>query len=380
MSSQHGPKNGDSGDGSGAYFFSYFFTAWESVLMGFPFAELCYSFCGGTLEDGSTVLTPNMNFLYRPLPESVTLRIREDYRFGSDDPLLHPQPLIQGFEHFPLLLLPTDHPDHPLALIWLQLNDSHFVHTTQDLFVSSVRLAQPIRRAFLTLTGDLINKIESYGPAAGLSDDDVLLDLTHQVIAAFVRTRYPGTRHSVAVRFASAQRRYLELQARLDWLRTYRARLHSQATGVKPLRESRVGALVNDVEQMESFYTAGIPVWLHDTHQPSSCEIATTLPFPCYGSDAKAVVPMRGSPALPSPFSSHFPETIFQGSRSDPERYHAMYNFLKGRLKGTIWRATPTFQADRILPKLQSMLTPSGTGSAVRTSGSKGRSAPSPCE
>jgi hypothetical protein len=357
-----------------------FFPALEQVLTSFPFAEQRSFLCGGTLEDGTTVVTPNTNFLYRPLPNTVAVRMREDHRFGSDDPLLHPQALIQGFEHLPLIHLPTDHPDHPLALMWLRLDDSHFTHTTQDLFDNSVRLDQPIRRAFLTLAGNLINRIESYGPAAGLYDDDVLLNLTHQVIAAFVRTRYPGTRYSVAVRFALAQRRYLELQARLDWLRTYRPRLHSQGRGIMPLRQSLVGAFVNDVAQMESFHAAGIPVWLHDTQQPSSCKISTTLSFPSYGSNEEPVIPMRGSPAIPSPFSSHYPETIFQGSRSDPQRYQAMYNSLKGTIKGMLWPATPKFQANSILPKLRSMLTPSGTGGAVRTSGSKGRSAQSPCK
>jgi hypothetical protein len=90
------------------------------------------------LEDGSIVLTPNMKFLYRPLPESVSVRMREDYRFGSDDPMLHPQPFIQDLEHLALIHLPANDTKHPLALMWLWLDDHHFYRTPQDLFISSV--------------------------------------------------------------------------------------------------------------------------------------------------------------------------------------------------------------------------------------------------
>jgi hypothetical protein len=169
------------------------------------------------------------------------------------------------------------------------------------------------------MAGDLINKIEAYDPAARLSNDVVLLDLTHKVIAAFMRTRYPGTVHSVAMRFALAQWRYLELQARLDWLITYRPRFQSRERGVGALRQSLVGALVDDESEMDSLHRAGIPVWLHVPQHSASHNISTTLSFPSYGSDEEPIVPMRDTNSLPAAFSSYCPERVFQGSPRDPE-------------------------------------------------------------
>jgi hypothetical protein len=310
--------------------------------------------------------------------------MREDFRFGRDDPLLHPQPLIIGFEHFALIHLPSTSTDHPLALMWLQLNDSHFHHTTQDLFVSSVCLDQHIRRDFLRLTGELVNNIEGYDPAAGLTKDTTLLSLIYKVVEAFARTRHPGTRRSVTMRFALAQRRYLELQARFEWLVTYRPRLQDKWREVTTPGESLVGVLVDDVSQMHLFHRAGIPVWLHTPQESIACHISTPLPFPSYGSGEEPVVPMRGSSSLLVAFSSYCPEPIFRGSPKAPERHDSIYDFLKGTLKGSLWTPMPAFQADRIAPKLRAMLSPPGTGSVIRVnvsraSGSRGR-ATGPCE
>jgi hypothetical protein len=203
------------------------------------------------------------------------------------------------------------------------------------------------------MAGDLINKIEVYDPAARLSNDVFLLDLMHKVIAAFMQTHYPGTVHSVAVQFVLAQWRYLELQARFDWLITYQPRFQSRERGVGACRQSLVGALVDNESEMDSLHRAGVPVWLHVPQHSESHKILTTLSFPSYSSDEEPIVPMRDMNSLPAAFSLYCPECVFQGSPRDPECYQVMYDCLKGTVKGVIWSATPRFQGNLIANQLK---------------------------
>jgi hypothetical protein len=224
--------------------------------------DVDYGLVGGVLDDGTLVVTPNMQVLCCPFTGFISVCLQHDFRFGKEDPFLHPQPLVHGFEHLSVLPLPSNALEAPLAVMFQSLDRFDFVHTTQDLFASSRHLLLQIHRKFLDLAGSLIDQIEHHGCNSILMKDPILLKLRYLVLRSYGQTHLPGTRDTICMQFALAQRTYLELKARADWLLQYSPCVTAATMERHAVKTHLVRAIIEDRSQMEALHRAGILVWL----------------------------------------------------------------------------------------------------------------------
>jgi hypothetical protein len=219
--------------------------------------------------NGVLTLTPNMDFLYKPPTENVSVSIRKDYRFGLDDPLLHPQPLIPGVLHLCVIRCPSFSASEPLTFMWKTLNHDDFDNSSvKYLALGLETLQNEIRSEYWRLVLALLNEIEGFCRGRGAEGEEIRRDpwmKTYQYLAldAISLLRLPGPRWRLSLYFVQAQRIYLEFRARFEWLTIFRPVLRNQGQTAPASRPAFViGAFVSTVGEMKDMCRAGIPVWL----------------------------------------------------------------------------------------------------------------------
>jgi hypothetical protein len=97
------------------------------------------------------------------------------------------------------------------------------------------------------------------------------------------------------------------------------------------------------------------------------------LTFASYSTNEEPVVPMRGTESRPwrVAYHSHFPKPVFDRPANDISQLGVMSDFLAN--SGLIpipKEGSVSLKIGNIVPKLQSMVPPQGTGSVARTSSS----------
>ena len=81
--------------------------------------------CGGTL----LVTTPNVTYVPDIVQGIVTVRLRQNFRYGITDPLQWPQVYTQRFRYMAAVPLPIP-PPHPHAFMWAHPLPSNFMPLT----------------------------------------------------------------------------------------------------------------------------------------------------------------------------------------------------------------------------------------------------------
>ncbi|KAF9034603.1 hypothetical protein BJ165DRAFT_1534040 [Panaeolus papilionaceus] len=96
--------------------------------------------------------TPNEFFI--PLPahgNDCEVLVCQDYQYGVDDHTLWPQPYSNLVPHLAIIpRKPTD-PNDPLAPLWHDPQDSHFLHASQGTIASGIGTLDPAFLAPLEL-------------------------------------------------------------------------------------------------------------------------------------------------------------------------------------------------------------------------------------
>ncbi|TFK59653.1 hypothetical protein BDN72DRAFT_725271, partial [Pluteus cervinus] len=219
---------------------------------------------GAVISNGDDFVTsPNARIIpYPPLGGNRDVYIRENLRYGDDDPLQWPQPVIPGYEYLCAIPLPPLDPTENNAIMWWMPQQDDFDEGGVGL--SGVGR---FRQYSLQRLRDVSSSLLEQSLAEDLSFDhhtqraadyrDIIrhnLYRLEQYKSSFA-TMQRGVRH--------LQRAYLELHALVEWHTTVKFRIaeleQSQAT--RPCART-IGGFTPSPVVADYLFRGGIRVWL----------------------------------------------------------------------------------------------------------------------
>ncbi|KAL0565908.1 hypothetical protein V5O48_016111 [Marasmius crinis-equi] len=286
----------------------------------------------GNAYPGDVIVTsPNSQVLYAPPLNNCRVRLRDDLHYGQDDPLFHPQPFHRPIAHLAVLPLPSSDPGHPLYTAWVRPTAQQFEERTAvDICPGMGRLSRSLYWAFHSLASDVLVK------ASRNSDDVYVKSLSMELSALLGRLESQwATKDVTFLRFAHAQRQYLELTARFSWVERFRnaymgmaiEKDGAQATGKA---ENVMGAFSDELDVVERLFRAGIPVWyVRPISQALDVRIDRVQEFIVERS-SKISLHCNYEVNLKEPRTPH--RVIYSGLANKPERYQSMANFIHSLL------------------------------------------------
>ena len=300
-----------------------------SVLTGFTALMSHDGMAGGVVKGGEWIITsPNSNIIpLPPLGGDRFVYLRENLRFGEDDPLQWPQPFIPQFPHLACIPRPIELPDNPRSILWLVPNGSYLDVEPHNM-IRSIGCLHP------TISGILLKAAEPIIAEAKRLDNHALAqELITDCYHFLLRLRdIPMTVRWMQLTFRELQRMLLELVTITDYKLKFKPKMHSPDV-VPPAKAvtDRIGAFTTNLSICEKFYCAGLPVWLiRPFRDLPSIRVQSEHP----------VLDWDGAfPSEPATYPTH--HSIFCGLASDHRkyeaiRYHTLTYFCYPNAFGTI--------------------------------------------
>ncbi|KAF5342868.1 hypothetical protein D9758_016103 [Tetrapyrgos nigripes] len=262
------------------------------------FDGLCGNHVGEVL-----VSTPNMSTLYRP-------------------PLNQCSPFHRPTAHLAVIRAPQPSPDHPFAVAWIVLNDSHLELSTQTFCVGFSFLDRRLRSKLVALSDTVFKSIPH-----GQEDDPYIRSSREHLHRLMDRLNLSAPMDDLFLQFQCAQRHLLELDARIQWIKTFRERYGATPSVDHPSMAdaSLVGAFTDDLDVLENLFQCQIPVYyVRILSRAGNARIDKLQQF----------LPLNQKSQLHSGFevdlSDKVPShrVIFTGLAQNPERYVTMVNYI----------------------------------------------------
>ncbi|KAK0471917.1 hypothetical protein IW261DRAFT_1424722 [Armillaria novae-zelandiae] len=242
------------------------------------------------------VITPNANTVMpRPPLGNREVYMRENYRYGFDDPLQWPQAFVPDYAHYACLCWHTPEVNDPLRPLYLGVTEYDWQEIDDFAIVTS--LGRMRRSTFRRLQAGCKAVIET---VAGVECSAVV---------------------TANMRCASAMRRpncvARELHALVQYMTLYKPLMDAPESDAPPMPvdDGLVGAFSNDATTVQSFFKAGIPVW----------QVISIKELP--GVRVDNVCEFSNSPHPEEPSRLRLP-TIFTGSSRDPTKYKKIHEFV----------------------------------------------------
>ncbi|EEB95298.1 hypothetical protein MPER_05748 [Moniliophthora perniciosa FA553] len=200
--------------------------------------------------------------------------MREEPRFGEEDPLYFPQPFTSTLAHLALIPLPSMKEESPYFIAWDRPTEADFVLVNPDdksgsseglgILTATVRakLQSAIDTEICRVKTNSIPPLVSGNTDIKPGTDTYVMDYTHGLRWMMAQLNCASTFRRSAMTFALAQRVYLEMVARMDWLNNYEPHYRNIAFDRSHEVARVVGALVGNVKTAETLWRLGIPLWL----------------------------------------------------------------------------------------------------------------------
>ncbi|KAK0437440.1 uncharacterized protein EV420DRAFT_1770014 [Desarmillaria tabescens] len=268
----------------------------------------------GIILDGSDsfIVTPNSYIICRPpLGVNREVYMRENFRYGQDDPLQWPQAYVEQFPHLACIrwIAPAS-PNDPFHPLYRGLTKYDFVECDPDSLVEGVghlRYSTFLKiQAACKVVIESMNSVDGSAPVSRsmrghLNVIELLLGRLHALPTSFLR---------VCLTFAETQCVALELRAFVEYMTVFKPLMDSPETDVPamPVDESLVGAYIQDATVLQRFFKAGIPVW----------RIVDMKNLP--GTRVDSLTEFATSPWPQGPCTLRLP-SVFVGSSRDPWKY-----------------------------------------------------------
>ncbi|KAK1234363.1 hypothetical protein PQX77_002437 [Marasmius sp. AFHP31] len=224
---------------------------------------------GAWIEDGKYFVTsPNSTELYQPLFGSREIYMRQNYRFGAEDPIQYPQPFIPDRCHWAAIPRRPSSSAHSRARWWDSLPPEAFVHEPDSAIKGIGRWSQTYITPYQEDCSRLHERVQKYrsGQEYAGGDNRLIPALNGQLERTLRHLlTMPLPLHRARQLWSFFQRWYLELVGALDWMELYLPVMNGSAS---PSETSRVhaavatGAFLTSVKDCEFFFRAGIPFWL----------------------------------------------------------------------------------------------------------------------
>ncbi|KAK0471413.1 hypothetical protein IW261DRAFT_1572102 [Armillaria novae-zelandiae] len=240
------------------------------------------------------VITPNANTVMpRPPLGNREVYMRENYRYGFDDPLQWPQAFVPDYAHYTCLCWCTPEVNDPLRPLYLGVTEYDWQEI--DDFVIITSLGRMRQSTFRRLQAGCKAVIET---VAGVE-------------CSAVRPA------DVIPKDAETQRVARELHALVQYMTLYKPLMDVPESDAPPMPVDGglVGEFSNDATTVQSFFKASIPVW----------RIISIKELP--GVHVDNVCKFSNSPHPEEPSRLHLP-MIFTGSSRDPTKYKKIHEFV----------------------------------------------------
>ncbi|TFK61643.1 hypothetical protein BDN72DRAFT_903934 [Pluteus cervinus] len=260
---------------------------------------------GAVISEGNLFITsPNYGVIYEPqLGGDRHVYLRENLRYGPDDPLQWPQPFVPSLSHYVAIRRPVRNVQDPLHIMWCIPEQQEFVLDSTSLISGLGRLKSGFLVALDLLCQDLLVRKTPFMersllvPALSSTLSSHLHRLKHLL------TDFQTLRTHVR----AVQRLYLELLAVIDTLDIYLPRMYGQVLpppGIAPV----MGAFVTDPDKCEMLHKANIRVWF-------------IRPFDDIdNAHIRSCVPVIPPTKIPCHAYHRSPHIIFTGSATDPNK------------------------------------------------------------
>lgn len=275
----------------------------------------------GHVLDGidSFIITPNSSLIPKPpLGSNREVYMRENFRYGHDDPLQWPQAYVEQFPHLACIrwVAPAD-PKDIFHSLYRGLTKYDFVECDPNSLVEGVGLLR--RSSFLKLQAACNVVVESMKSVDGsasvsrsmrghLSVIELLLGRLHALPTSYLR---------VCLTFAETQRVALELRAFVEYMTVFKPLMDSPETDAPamPVDTGLMGSYVHDATVLQRFFKAGIPVWrIVDMKDLPGTRVD------CIDDYATSPYPLGPCPLRLS--------SVFVGSSRDAEKYRKIQEFV----------------------------------------------------
>ncbi|KAK1233634.1 hypothetical protein PQX77_003204, partial [Marasmius sp. AFHP31] len=234
---------------------------------------------GAWVENGKFFVTsPNTNDIYQPLFGSRDVFLRQDYRFGAEDPLLYPQPFISDRCHWAAIPRQPSNPQNSRAKWWVSPPPEAFVQESDSAVKGLGRWTKDFVSQYEPDCDQIRERVSNYQssqPSAAKVNPVVpALEGQLERTLRYLLTM-PLPLHQARQLWSFFQRWYLELMGALDWLEMYKPIMD----GRSPLSETTcvkaavtIGAFLTSVKDCEFFFIAGLPFWFvrSTEHHPTT--------------------------------------------------------------------------------------------------------------
>ncbi|KAJ7743478.1 hypothetical protein DFH07DRAFT_777394 [Mycena maculata] len=207
-------------------------------------------------------VTTNTDYVPQFVPISTThpVSLRNDMRYGLDDPTLWPQKYSPTYCHLAAIPKPEERPD--LAVMWWNPTPGDFeVGSAVTRGLGKLKFPQLV--PFITAMDDLRTRIRKYTESTN-EIHSLFPRLTASIDMALDRLRsLPSTYEKMVFGFTSMQRSYLELEALLSYMSVYKPRMESSDSKTGDLVVKHcMGAFTHEPQIAQMFFKAGLPFWL----------------------------------------------------------------------------------------------------------------------
>ncbi|KAK0477779.1 hypothetical protein IW261DRAFT_1420629 [Armillaria novae-zelandiae] len=264
------------------------------------------------------VITPNANTVMpRPPLGNREVYMRENYRYGFDDPLQWPQAFVPDYAHYACLCWRTPEVNDPLRPLYLGVTEYDWQEIDDFAIVTS--LGRMRRSTFRRLQAGCKAVIET---VAGVECSAVVTANMRGHIIMLERllarlSDLPMSYQRMRLCHAETQRVARELHALVQYMTLYKPLMDAPESDAPPMPvdDGLVGAFSNDATTVQSFFKAGIPVWW----------IISIKELP--GVRVDNVCEFSNSPHPEEPSRLRLP-MIFTGSSRDPTKYKKIHEFV----------------------------------------------------
>ncbi|GJE91173.1 hypothetical protein PsYK624_073220 [Phanerochaete sordida] len=224
------------------------------------------------VDDRYLLIAINADWVPRPVMGRVGIMLRDDGRFGVEDPLNWPQLYCPDRPY--LALIPKRPPRHtPLAFLWETPRKEDFVSANEDPGGGAFGYLAPAKvaklRDVVQSTRDSAGAIKRYSPAAHVAVAEVLNRLVAALHSSFTLFGIPSTFRNIVRLWSRFHRCWAECWAFIRWHNYSKAKADiavlDKPTAV--IAEAGVhdagviGTVTNDPTIAQRWLAAGVPVW-----------------------------------------------------------------------------------------------------------------------
>ena len=267
-----------------------------------------------------------MNVIHAPIPVCRT-RMRQNYSFGKDDPLLWPQPFYLPVGHLAVIPVPMESPPYHLRLAWYTPSPADIISVTDSALVGTGNLALYLTNELTNMCTELLQRISQLESKHRV--DAVITQTKSQLKKYLERLSMRGTRNELCLLISCIQRVFLGLYARVEWLvKWFPCLSDPDQSHASEVDDSVMGAFTDNLDIAGDLFRLGIPLWLvrpkSTFHQVNILRLVGAL-----DENPNHLLPIRGSSSFIDVSDSSPPHrTLYTGLPGRFTRYIRMAGYV----------------------------------------------------